>query len=1314
MNSLIDFSSRFRILKGGKISLVVSAFLGGAIIANAAPSGGVVTSGNATINQSGNVTNINQSSQKASINWNDFSIKSNETVNFNQPNVNSITLNRVVGTEKSVIDGALNANGQVWILNSNGVLFNKNAKVNTSGLVATTAQLSDADFQAGNYEFKNSSSNSVINVGTIEVQNGGSVVLASNEVQNSGTIKAVRGKVHLVGADSYSLNLNGNSLVNLKVNKGVLDALVKNSGNIIANGGEIYLTTNAVNELLKGVVNNTGIIEANSIDGITGKVELFAHGGEVQVGGTIEVKDGFVETSGKDFKVIEGATVKAKNWLIDPVDITIDSTLANTISTALGSGNVTITTDGNNTPSTVTGESDSVGDIFITSNINYTGTNESTLTLKAARNILFGNDYTTPTSFGSISSSTAALNVLLWSDSDGNSNGSVWLPEGSSISTHGGDVWIGGGSTSATWNGLTVGNSYAVGSTLGSAENNSIARGVAINGNINAGGGDIFIKGKATVASNYGAARGVSIVGDISTTGNGNITIEGIAKGSSDAIVIGDTSIAVTDGDGSITIENGTINIFGQANLNNSSSDSFYLNNGSFIKSTGVGTLIISGNNGNILSDLTSYIDVSNLLLLNAKQIDLQSTSNDVNTFVTSNISDAINVYDKDDLTIGSIVYNGTTYSGLSINANNTIQSATSITLDSDIAWSSNSKLALTSPTINVKSIINNTNSTDGGIYFNASNNYSAVIFDSDAKVIINNINQLQWINTALKGNYELGSNIDASATSTWNSNGSDGYYGWNPIGYQTDYSDRAHAFTGNFDGLGHTISNLYINRSSTDNMGLFGYVDSSSISNVGILNVDITGNGGVGALVGYLYKTTSLENVYSTGIVKGNYGVGGIIGATEYVNNVSSIKNSYSTATVQGTENVGGLIGNAYGINVENSYSTGNISSTNLGYENSIGGLIGYAGNNILIKNSYATGNIIGYAYGYVGGLVGYNYDGIIENSYATGSVTGTSNVGGLVGLNWNTINNSYATGNVTGTNYVGGLTGYNKSTISNSYATGNITGTTNVGGLAGSSLNTIRDSYATGDVTGTSNIGGLLGQNQYAEIDNAYSIGKVTGTGANVRGLIGENLDPETIIAYYDKTVNTGMADESSYGKTSDELKTLTIFSGWDIQTDSSIDKGTPFLAWQRNGNSYTKVWVIGTKVVSTGGNTSNSGSSSTSTTNDINKVVTAIVNTSVLQTPKINVLLPQPIMMTTPTTAFNGERVNLVSRPMENQPTTLVSMSDLRANQNSNNPNGNSDIRVPVGDNSIIQLVNGGVLLPFGVDQQFFVVNNENNNI
>ena len=99
------YKNRFCIVKYSVISLVVASNLYGA------PTGGTVVSGTATISQNANTTNINQSSNKAIINWQDFSIKSNETVNFNQPNVNSITLNRVIGNEKSIIDGALNANG---------------------------------------------------------------------------------------------------------------------------------------------------------------------------------------------------------------------------------------------------------------------------------------------------------------------------------------------------------------------------------------------------------------------------------------------------------------------------------------------------------------------------------------------------------------------------------------------------------------------------------------------------------------------------------------------------------------------------------------------------------------------------------------------------------------------------------------------------------------------------------------------------------------------------------------------------------------------------------------------------------------------------------------------------------------------------------------------------------------------------------------------------------------------------------------------------------------------------------------------------
>lgn len=400
---MCDYGSRFRILKGGKISLIVSAFLASTTLVYAAPTGGVVTSGNATISQNGTTTTINQATQKASINWNSFSIGSAETVNFNQPNVSSITLNRVVGNEKSVIDGALNANGQVWILNSNGVLFNANAKVNTSGLFATTKSLNDADFQAGNYSFKGDSTASVINLGTIDINNGGYASLLANSVTNEGTIKAIKGTVTLTGANEATINLNGNSLVSLKVDKGVLDALVENKGAIIADGGKVYLTTNATNELLKGVVNNTGVIEANSMDDITGEIVVYAHGGTANIGGTINAQGGFVETSGKEFAIQPNATVKAAEWLIDPVNITIDNTLATAIQTGLASGNVKITTDTTDGTrlDTTSGESGTDGNINVNAAIAWASNN--TLTLSAYNNINVNENIThTGTSAGGI------------------------------------------------------------------------------------------------------------------------------------------------------------------------------------------------------------------------------------------------------------------------------------------------------------------------------------------------------------------------------------------------------------------------------------------------------------------------------------------------------------------------------------------------------------------------------------------------------------------------------------------------------------------------------------------------------------------------------------------------------------------------------------------------------------------------------------------------------------------------------------------------------------------------------------------------
>jgi len=166
-------SNHSRMFKKRMVFMVIAAW-GCQLLAGpvwAAPQGGVVTSGAATISQSGNVTAINQATQKTAINWQSFGTKPQETVNFHQPNASAIALNRVIGNERSVLEGALNANGRVFLINSNGILFAKGSTVNTAGFLASALNLTDEDFNAGNYVFKRMASRgSVINQGTLSAR----------------------------------------------------------------------------------------------------------------------------------------------------------------------------------------------------------------------------------------------------------------------------------------------------------------------------------------------------------------------------------------------------------------------------------------------------------------------------------------------------------------------------------------------------------------------------------------------------------------------------------------------------------------------------------------------------------------------------------------------------------------------------------------------------------------------------------------------------------------------------------------------------------------------------------------------------------------------------------------------------------------------------------------------------------------------------------------------------------------------------------------------------------------------------------------
>lgn len=297
--------------------VVVAIIAALAVPALAGPRGGVVTAGSAIIGQAGNTTTINQNGQRVAIDWSSFSVGAKEAVRFNQPNAAAIALNRVTGRESSTIQGSLTANGQVFIVNPNGVLFGKGAQVNVGGLVATTLGISNQDFMAGNFRFKGGAGGSVINEGSITVAPGGTLALIAPLVTNNGTLSAPGGSVLLAAAEAVSLSLLDGSPLAYTLDKGSVQALVDNGGIIQADGGHVVLTTLGVDALSRVAVNHRGVIEARTVGERSGMVELMAdrESGQVNISGQVDAsapnggRGGTVKVLGNAVRLTEHATV---------------------------------------------------------------------------------------------------------------------------------------------------------------------------------------------------------------------------------------------------------------------------------------------------------------------------------------------------------------------------------------------------------------------------------------------------------------------------------------------------------------------------------------------------------------------------------------------------------------------------------------------------------------------------------------------------------------------------------------------------------------------------------------------------------------------------------------------------------------------------------------------------------------------------------------------------------------------------------------------------------------------------------------------
>jgi hypothetical protein len=282
----------------------------------------------------------------------------------------------------------------------------------------------------------------------------------------------------------------------------------------------------------------------------------------------------------------------------------------------------------------------------------------------------------------------------------------------------------------------------------------------------------------------------------------------------------------------------------------------------------------------------------------------------------------------------------------------------------------------------------------------------------------------LDAIRENMRGSYILMNDLDSTTTGyeeLASPTANEGK-GWQPIAANN-------TFVGSFDGQGHDICDLFINRPDESDVGLFSVVETGGvIENVRVVNVNVTGDEGVGSLVAY------------------NRGI---------------VSNSYVDSSVTGDLDVGSLVG-VNGGTVNNSYSSGSVTGGN-----SIGGLMGK--NEGTVSDSYSIGTVNGNDF--VGGLAGKN-EGTVSNSYSIGTVAGNDFVGDLVGVNGGTVSNSYTSGTVDGSDFVGGLVGRNEGVVSKCYSTGNVTGDEHIGGLVGQNLygvvsNSFWDTQTSGQAT-------------------------------------------------------------------------------------------------------------------------------------------------------------------------------------------------------------------------------------------------------
>lgn len=381
-------------------------------------------------------TNITQTGSYVTVSG-DGDIKAGWTVNVAQPSSSAKYILFDTEGDPTKIKGNLNANGEIWIFDQNGIIFGADSSVNVGSLVATTASIGILNTGDETYQLSNLGDGEIVNKGTITVADAGLAAFVAPTIKNSGVIKAKMGKVVMAAGETVTLDMYGDGLMEVAVDGELSDGLIENTGDIIAKGGDVIVTAAVAKNAVDNVINMDGVVDVRSATVKGGKIILSGgSSGQVQVKGKLKASGkngtdaGSIDVTGENIKISKNAILKAnageesaagdinvvadsdlvingkisaqglvgtgfvetsapntifganasilatREWLLDPTDVTIDAALATLIEGQLAVGDMTVQTP-------VSGSD--AGNIIVRSVIDWTS--DKTFSLLAANDI---------------------------------------------------------------------------------------------------------------------------------------------------------------------------------------------------------------------------------------------------------------------------------------------------------------------------------------------------------------------------------------------------------------------------------------------------------------------------------------------------------------------------------------------------------------------------------------------------------------------------------------------------------------------------------------------------------------------------------------------------------------------------------------------------------------------------------------------------------------------------------------------------------------------------------------------------------------